>query len=237
MEWFERLDFYENPFSVQPEKFLKQLVGVEQLLDDLFYRIDAGSMIFIEGDEGSGKTSVLRRAIKRFKGKKRVIYFDCQEIDSKANIEDLMQRRYGFFGKLFRLTPKNMILLLDNIALSTKNAERVKFYFDEGHIKSVVFAGKSHKSAALPRSVMNRIGTRIIRLKPLTEEEAVEVVRRRVGDALLTDEALIKKIYKHSGKNIKKFLENCEKIARKGVGERKEKADDSELKETGDKSG
>jgi chromosomal replication initiation ATPase DnaA len=237
MEWFEELDFYENPFSVHPKKFLNQLVGVEQVLNDLFYRVESGSMVFIEGGAGLGKTSLLRRIINKFRGKKRVIYFDCREIDSKANINELMQRRYGFFGKLLKLTPKNVILLLDNVALSKKNAERVKFYFDEGYIKSVIFAGKSYSSVALPQSLKERIGARVVKLKAPTAEEAVEIVRKRIGDTIFADDALIKKIYKYSGKNTKRFLENCEKIAKKVVKAKRDKADYSDLKTTGGKRG
>lgn len=236
MEWFEELDFYENPFSTDPVKSAKKLVGADALLNELFYRVEAGSIMFIEGEDGLGKTSLLKQVIRRFKGKKKVIYFDCSEIDTKADIEALMQGRYGFFGKLLKIAPKGMIVLLDSASLSPGNIEKVKFYFDEGYIKSLVLTGRSYAAAKLPRSVRERIGSRVIRLSPLSDEQAVAVVRSRIGDTLFTDE-MIKKIYKQSGKNTKLLLGNCEKVAKKVVQEKRKVAEGSDLKVIGDKNG
>ncbi len=236
MEWFEKLDFYENPLSTKPDRFVKHLAGVGSLLEDLFYRVDAGSMVFIEGPDGLGKTSILMRLVQKFKGSKKVIYFDCKEIDNKANIEDLMYKRYGLFGKLLRITPKSMILLLDNAALSYKNAERVKYYFDEGYIKSVVFTGGSYSSAKLPESVRSRIGSRVVKLAAPSEADAVYAVRKRLGKAVFTDDEL-RKMYSRSKGNMKKFLESCESAAKKIVYEKGEKAYEPEINSAGDDVG
>ncbi len=211
--WYEKFNFYEDPFLATPGAF--ETVGTNGLLDELTYRINSGSMVFLEGGEGSGKTAVLRQLIGRFRGRGKVIYFDCASIAKSLNIERLMKERYGLTGRIFGIIPRDMILLLDGVShLSKRNSERVKYYFDQNYIKSVVFTGDSYSKAELPESVRHRIGKRIIRMPQFTEEMAVELVRKRIGDEKLLTNDIIKKIYKHSGSSPKRLLENCSMACR-----------------------
>ena len=205
--WYEEYDFYENPLSTDPEESSSTMVGCEDALNELYYRIDSGSMAFIEGAEGSGKTSVLYRLIERYKGKKKVIYFDCSTLDKKLNIERLMKSRFGAVGNLFNIIPKDMIVLLDNVSdLGKKNAERIKYYFDQNYIKAIVFTGTSYAQTSLPKSIKERIGRRVVRLEPLSEEQAVDVVRQRLKEVELIPDAIVIKAFKASGRNIKEML-------------------------------
>lgn len=230
MKWYEELDFYDNPLTTNPESFVNEVVGVDELQDELFYRVEAGSMIFVEGANGLGKTAILRSVIKRFKGRERVIYFDCEQVN-ELDIEELMQKRYGLLGRLFKITPKNMIVLLDNVQfLNKKNSEKIKHYFDYGFINSVVFAGERYSKSALPVSVKDRIGKRVLKLRALTEEEAVGLINKRLENVSLISGELIKKIFKSSQKNTKKFIENCEKVCENAVNEKRKEVTEQDLR-------
>ncbi len=229
MEWYEELDFYDNPLTTNPKMFISELVGVDDLLEELFYRVEAGSMVFLEGADGSGKSAVLQRVIKRFKGKKRVIYFDCEQV-RELDIEELMQKRYGLFGRLFRITPKNMIVLLDNVQfLSKRNTEKMKHYFDYGYIKAIVFTGQRYSRAALSISIKDRIGRRVLKLRALTEEEALSLIKKRLEGISFIPDELIKKIFKSSRKNTKRFIENCGKVCEKAINEKRKEVMEEDL--------
>ncbi len=57
--WFNDLGFIENPFD---DNANHKLVGYEDIIEDVLYNINAGNMVFIEGKEGTGKTSILKKA-------------------------------------------------------------------------------------------------------------------------------------------------------------------------------
>ena len=61
MEWYEELDFDENPLEIET-----RYVGNEVLLDEVFYSIISGNILVIEGEKGSGKTRVLKEVIRKF---------------------------------------------------------------------------------------------------------------------------------------------------------------------------
>ena len=110
--------FDENPFELNPFNIDFALVGRKNEAEELLYRIEAGSMMVIEGKEGSGKTALLKHAIDNFKGKGKVIYVDGNKLSKRLNIDSLLIKRSGFLrGKLLKKKPKEMILLLDNVRL------------------------------------------------------------------------------------------------------------------------
>ena len=207
MEWYEELDFDENPFTKDAK-----IVGYEELLDDMFYNIVAGNMLFIEGEAGTGKTKLLKEAIRRFGGHGKVIYVNCKKLHKELNVERLLKDRYGWFTtKLLNKKPKNMILLLDEVEhLSKKNCERIKYYYDQNFLRSVIFASNDYDVADLNESIKQRIHKKLS-IKNLSDYEAVQMVRERIGNDMLPDR-IVKHIYKNSNKNNKRFLKNCEKV-------------------------
>ncbi|MBI2142401.1 ATP-binding protein [Candidatus Woesearchaeota archaeon] len=234
MAWHEKYDFGEDPFA--PDE---RVYGLDKALDELVYRVESGSMAFVEGKEGTGKSAVLKQLIKRFGGKGKVIYFDCGQIERKVNIEKLMTGKYGLFGRIFGIKPGDMVLLLDNANfLSKKNCERIKNYFDNNYIRSVVFTGLSYSKAHFSKSLRDRIGGRIARLKQLSPEQAVQLVNGRAPGIELLSSETIKKIYKLSGNNPKKLLENLGLACEKAVSEGADKVEEKHIKEVfGDEHG
>ncbi|MBN2367654.1 ATP-binding protein [Candidatus Woesearchaeota archaeon] len=218
MEWYEELDFDEDPFSADPRENHEKLVNVQELLEEIFYRIDSGSMLVVEGPEGSGKTTSLMMAARKFGGKKNVAYVDCKVLDTKLNITRVLQDRYGVFGRLFNKKPKNMIVLMDNVDyLTRQNTERLKYYFDQNYIKSIIFTTKSFRRAKFSDSLRDRIGKRVVKIPEFEEEDAIEMIRNRIGETELFNDELIKKIFKLSKGSPKTILKNCAKVTREAV--------------------
>jgi energy-coupling factor transporter ATP-binding protein EcfA2 len=214
--WYRKVGFYANPFSIKPAPFDFKIFGQDKLLDELVYKIPAGTMSFIEGPLGSGKSTLMKHLIHKFKGQGQVIFFSCNRIDNDLNVEDLLAGKYGFWGKLFKNHPKNMIVLLDEAQeLTPENTERIKYFFDQGNIKSVVFAGTDYESVKLHDSIKQRIGEDgILRVNTLSDEEMVSLVRNRIGDINLLSDDMIKKIFEYSENNPRRMLQNCDRACR-----------------------
>ncbi len=218
MEWFEELSFGSNPFGRETKT-----VGYEEVLEEADYAIVSGNMVFIQDNAGNGKTKVLREVIRKFGGHGKIIYVDCATLEKELNVERLLKDANGFMGKVFNQKPKNMVLLLDNVQhLSARNSERIKYYFDQNFLRSVIFTGDNFEKLGLPESLKHRMH-KVITLPGLTDYEAVQIVRDKIGYDLLTDRVL-KQVWKASGKSIREYLKNAEKVC-------KEYAKNKEVKE------
>ncbi|MFH1637538.1 MAG: ATP-binding protein [Candidatus Woesearchaeota archaeon] len=207
-EWYKSIDFSRNPFRLRTRAF-----GSDTLLEEIFYTILSGNIMVIEGQKGMGKTKVLKEARRKFKRKGKVIYVGSGKIGEGLNIESILKDKRNWLEKLFNLKPKNMVLLLDDIEhLSARNSERIKYYYDQNYIRSIVFSTKNFGSLSLSPSLVHRI-SRIISMKPLSDYEAVQLLRAKIGDKLLSDR-IVKKIFHLSGKNTLLFLKNCEEVCK-----------------------
>jgi hypothetical protein len=214
--WFREMGFYSNPFSIKPAAFHDKMFGYDKIIDTISYGILNNKVIVIQGAYGNGKSSILRRVINDFGGKKQVIYYSCNRIDQRLNIKSLLNGRYGFFGKLFDMKPKEMILLLDEAQeLGKKDYEKLYSYYQEGYFKAIVLAGKGTIKENLPSEFSENLEE--IALESIDEETAIKIIRKRVGDIeLLTDKA-IKTIFQRSEKNVRLLLQNCEKVCKYAI--------------------
>lgn len=211
--WFRELGFYSNPFSIKPAAFTDTVFGYEEMVNEIVTNIHASGLIFIEGNYGEGKTSILKRLINEFGGHGKVIYFSCNRIEQRLNVKKLLNDRYGFLGKLLDLQPKNMILLLDEAqTLDDKDYEKLMRYYESGNFLSVVFVGKQYDPTSLPERLRRLI--KVIRLEKLSSEEAVQLVRKRVGVFPLLDDETIVSIFNKSEMNPRIMLKNCEELCR-----------------------
>ncbi|NTV24155.1 MAG: ATP-binding protein [Nanoarchaeota archaeon] len=214
MEWYEKFEFDEDPFSIDPEENHDKLVGMDEAKEEIIYRVESGSIAVIEGLPGTGKTTLLMVAARKFGGNRNVAYVDCKVLDKNLNITQVLLGKYSFFGKLFNKKPKNMIVLLDNVSvLSQKNNERLKYYFDQNYIKSVIFATERYSGAKFSESLKDRIGNRVFKIPKLKDQDAIEIIRKRIGDSELFNDDIIAKIFKLSHGSPKELLENCRKAA------------------------
>lgn len=225
MEWYEELDFDENPFLDNEDT---ELIGYEDFIEEINYRIIAGDVLFIEGKEGTGKTALMKRTIDKFKGKGKLVYLNGKKLEDGFNIEEVLIKKQGWVRKKY---PKKMILLMDEVQeLSKKNNERLKYFYDQDYLKSIIFASKDLKLVNFTPSLKERV-SKTIKLRELTEDEAIETVQRRLRDNPILNEELIKCIFKKSKKNTKDFLINCEAVCKRVVEDGRKEATKEDIGE------
>lgn len=213
LEWYEKLDFEENPFADEEA----ELIGYDDVLEDVFYAVAAGNIVFVESKEGRGKTALLKNVINKHRGSGKVIYVNCKKIDGDINIEKFLIKKYGFWGRLMHKTPRNMILLVDDIqSLSKKNSERMKYFYDQNYVRSIIFTGPSLKQLDLTKSFVERIN-KILKLRDLTDDEAVTIVQTRLNNNEILPEDIIKEVFNLCKKNTKEFLAKCEELCKLAV--------------------
>ncbi len=213
MEWFEEAGFGENPFSTDPAFSARSSVGLEKPLAELEYCVSSGSIAFVEGVPGSGKSVLLHTLAEKLGG--RAVHVDAAA--AAVDVRRIIKSKTSLLGRLFGKSPSRLVLLVDNAAsLSAGSLELLKYCFDNNHFSAVVLAGTSLKSSGLSVSVLDRIGNRVVKIAPLSEEDAVAMVRSRLGGSGLFNEDVVRKIYKMSGKNARKFLQLCENALKKG---------------------
>ena len=217
--WWRKLGFYTNPFTIKPAVFDNKVLGKEKILEELSYKIPAGTMSFVEGPLGTGKTTIMKHIISKFRGQGKVIFFSCNRIDSELNMEELLRGKYGFWGRMFGMMPKEMIVLLDEAQqLSPANTERIKYFFDQGNLKSVIFTGTNYDNANLHQSIKERIGhDGLFKIKELTEDEAIALVRNRIGNSKIISDDVIRELWKISGKIPRRLLQRLDTVFKYSV--------------------
>jgi hypothetical protein len=208
-EWYKKIGFRANPLSYEP-KFGDKLFGYDALLDEVFYRIEAGNMIFLEGI--IGKTATLLKIIEKYKGQGRVAYVNCERVGEEPDIKKLLNEGRYYSKTRVSSVPKDMIILLDNVShLSKMNAEKIKYYFDHGNILSLVMTSTDYANVELPMSIKHRIGKRVYKLKSLTQDEAVDLVLDRLNFNDMISPEQVYSIASRS-KNIRELFDNCSKV-------------------------
>lgn len=214
MEWFEELGFDGNPFSTDPAFSARSSAGLEKQLGELEYHASSGSIAFVEGAEGSGKSVLLQKLA--WKLGSRAVFVDAALGD--VDVRAVLNSKASLLGRLLGNPPRNLVLLVDNAAaISPASLEVLKYYYDNNNFSSVVLAGTSLKSSGLSPSVIDRVGNRVVKVPALAEEDALLMVRNRLGSSGLFSEEVVRRIYKLSGKNAKRFLQLCEAACRKAA--------------------
>ena len=162
MEWYEELDFDENPLEIETK-----YIGNDDVLDETFYSIVSGNILIIQGQSGSGKTKVLKEVVRKFGGHGKVAYVNCEKFRNDLNVEHVITKKNGILGFLFKKQPKKMVLLLDNVEhLSPRNLERIKYFFDRNHLRAVIIATKDFDALNFGDSVKQRV-RKVIKLDKL----------------------------------------------------------------------
>ncbi|MCK5107565.1 MAG: AAA family ATPase [Nanoarchaeota archaeon] len=192
-----------NSFNLNPLETNFELIGRDLEAKEILYRILSGNLLLIEGQKGSGKTVLLKYAIDNFKGKGKVIYIDCQKLNKRLNINNLLKKK-----------PNGMILLLDNVQeLSKRNNLRIKDAYDKNSIKSVIFTTTNYNLINFTDSIKDRIGNNIIKLRKLNESTALEIIEDRFENNDLVSQIILKRLFAES-KNIKEFIFKSNELIR-----------------------
>ena len=212
LTWYHELGFFNNPFSIKPAAFHNDLMGYDKAINDINKKVDESNVISVKGQYGTGKTTILKKVINEFKGKRKVIYYNCNQSDRSINFDKLLIGAGGFFRRLFRIRKKHMIMLLDEAEdMNKKDMEQVKEYYDEGFFKSVIFVSKENIN--LTKELEELIGKDKFNTSDINETDAVNMLRKRVGKLKFISDQNIINIF-NKNKNPRAFLKNCEDVCR-----------------------
>jgi len=212
--WYNQLGFYNNPFSIKPAAYHAEILGQNGVVDEILDKIRSGSVLFIDGEYGTGKTTVLKRIINEFGGRKKVVYYSCNRSENGLDIERLAKGGRGFFGKLFGANPKNLILLLDEVQdLSKEDCEELHRNFDGQTFKSIIMVSKDFKEVK-GNGLKDLVGKNIIKMKKFKNNEAVSFIRKRIGNLKILSDDIIKTLNKKADGNPRNLLKNCEEVCK-----------------------
>lgn len=215
--WYNELGFYSNPFSIKPAAFHNELFGNKTVIAGVIKKLKEKGIVFISGEFGTGKTTVLKRIIGEFRGVdfggKKIIYYNCNQSEECIDYDKLLVNAGGFFSRLFKIRQKGMMILLDEMQdMNNQDLKRVKKYYDDGFFRSVVFVAKSD-DVEVPEDLDDEIGDNIFVLGNMNKSEAVLMIRKRIGDLKFLSDDMILEIFEKDG-NARSFLKNCEDVCR-----------------------
>ncbi len=230
MLWYKEWGFHDNPFSIKPAAFNSIVVGYD--LSEIFEKIDNGEILFLEGKFGYGKTTILKHIISRYGGRREVAYYNCNRKEGDVEVESVLRGKYGLLGKLFLGTPNNMILLLDEVgSLSESDQQELLRLHSEGNLKSVVLFGPKFELVNVIADLKQKLVDNVIELTKLSDEEAIELVRQRIGNVKLLSDEIIKRVYESSDKTPRVLLENLEDLCKYAVENNEEEVTEDHLKD------
>jgi hypothetical protein len=222
MAWYKELGFSSNPFSIKPGVFSTDIVGYD--LSEVLKKIGDSQVLFLEGEYGFGKTSILKHIIRQFGGKRKLAYYNCNRADDTIGVEGIIKGADGFFGRLMGMLPEEIILLLDETEkLSEADQKDLLKFYKDGNLKSIVFFGPSFDKISFSVELRKLMVNNVIKLTELTAEEAVQLVRERVGSLKILDDDIIRLVFKHSQNNPRIMLENLEDLVKSAVDNNEEK--------------
>lgn len=211
--WYKELGFKENPFSIKPAALHDEVVAYD--LEELYDKVEYGDVLFVEGPYGTGKSTILKNIINEFGGDKRIVYYSANRNKDSAGFHSIIKNGRGFFGKLFNITPNDIVLLVDEAEhLSAKDFEDLKDLYEDGRVKSIVFVGAEFEKMPANDYFKDLLKENVISLTELDEDEAVGLIRTRVGDSEFISDEMIKKVYQKSRKNPRQLLKNTEEVCR-----------------------
>ncbi|MBI2581475.1 hypothetical protein HYV85_06775, partial [Candidatus Woesearchaeota archaeon] len=212
--WFRKLGFGRNPFSVKPAAFSYELFGVN--VDSVLSGIEDGKVIFVEAPLGYGKTTMLKSIIHRFGGRKKVIYANILPSE-KADIKDLLKRS-SIANYITGSLPKGMILVADEAQniLPESSAEIMEFY-KGGNLKAVVFFGTRYSQDGFTDEIRAMMNGNIVRLSRPTPEQAISIVRSRIGNLPILSNEIILSAYQRANGSPRRLLQMCEDLCRAAV--------------------
>jgi len=229
--WFRQLGFFNNPLSIKPAAFHSELFGYDGIISETFEKIRDGEVLFIEGEYGFGKTSLLKKIIRAFGGRKKLIYYSCNRKEYDLDIDELLKGVYGFWGRLFGRRGKNMVMLLDEAQeLDEDDFDNLIENYENGNLKSVVLVSSDANKVRFTPNFKKLIDKNIIKLKKVDNNAAVDLVRKRIGYISVIPDEMITKIYKKSDYNPRKFLRNTEEVLKYVVDNSEDAVTDEHVK-------
>ncbi|GEM_PF-2804531 len=213
--WFHHLGFKENPLTTKVIENLEKIESYNEVIKRITASITQGKVIAIEGEYGTGKTSIIHKIIQIYKGDKKVIYYNTARAEENLDLDKLITHR-SFWTKLFKIKSKNLLLILDEAELMTeRDAKGILDYYTKGYFHSVVLVGKSTKLFAEP--LRSEIKSYLFKTDVLTEQEAIKLIQLRLRGLDIISESQILKLYEHARKNPRKLLMTVEEACKQSL--------------------
>ncbi len=212
--WYKKLGFHNNPFSIKPAAFRDELVAYD--MPYIYKKITNGEILFVEGEYGTGKTTILKNIIRRFRGENRIIYYSFNTGD--FNLNALLDGANSFFRKVAGLRVKNIIMLLDEVeTLKNQEAKQLLNYYRDGTIQSIVFVSHDYDHVKFPSEVETFLNGNILRTVDLSLNEALDLVKTRIGGINILSDNMAVKLFKLANKNPRRFFAYCEDVIKYAV--------------------
>ncbi len=202
-----------KPQASRPESApLIELIGVtvrhrEQnlALDDVSVRVERGEYVFIVGQTGSGKSSLLRLLIHELRPTAGEVWVDGENVATlKPRHIPQLRRKIGFVFQDFRLLPErtleeNVAFALRVIGIHGKELRRRTFealervgLMSKGKMYPHQVSGGEQQRAAVARAIVNTPGLLLAdeptgNLDPMTSLEIMELLEQinRSGTTVL----------------------------------------------------
>lgn len=210
--WYRELGFYNNPFSTKPAAFSDSTFGFEEMINEVNDEIINRKIIGIFGKYGTGKTTFLKGIIKRFGGKRKVIYYNLNKTEKHIDFHKLIIKSGNFFQRLFSIKRKNLILLLDEAqAINNHDLKTAIDNKEQGFFSSIVLVTSTDEIKI--RKDIEEIIDSSFQIGDLKKSEAIEFIRERIGDIYFIEDKIILEIFKIN-KNPRLFLKNCEDVCK-----------------------
>jgi len=213
--WYRKLGYYSNPFSIKPAPFTNEVMGYN--LKNIFNKIEDGKIFFVEGAYGVGKTTLLKHIITRYGGQRKVIYYSCS-LERRIDVRDLIVGSGSFFQRTLGIKKHDLIFLVDEAQdLQLSDSNELFQAYKHGYLKSIVFVGVKVNRNSLVKEIEKLLEGNIINLPAISQEDAVDMIKKRLGDLDFVPPDVIREIYARSGKNPRRLLELCEDLCREAV--------------------
>ena len=229
MVWYEEYDFISNPFTIKPQEGFDDFYGQKEIVSKVNKNVEKGTMSVVFGPYGTGKTTIMKGIIDRFKGKRKVAYYNSYTSERNIDFEDILIRGGNRISTFFGIKSKDMILLLDEAHnLMKKDFENIEKYFNDGYFKSVVLV-TSRVNHTFPEIVEDIVDKNKYELKMFTKDDAINMVEARLEGVDILKGAMVKKIYEAS-KSPRDFMMKCDESCRHAIERGSDSVEEEDLK-------
>ncbi len=209
--WFRKLGFSRNPFNIKPAAFSYELFGIS--LSGVLSGIEEGKVLFVEAPLGYGKTTMLKGIIHRFGGRKKVIYANALPSE-KVDVKDLLKRS-SVANYITGNLPQGMILVVDEAQnMMPGNSAEVFEFYRSGNVRAVVFFGTKYSRRGFVEGLNSVMNGNVIHLSSPTPEQAVSLVRGRIGNLSILSDDTIRAAYSRAKGNPRRLLQVCDDLCR-----------------------
>jgi len=180
--WYQQLGFKANPLDMRPNPLL---VGLDRQEDQLTNHILKGDICFLNGLTGSGKSSLLLKVQGGLKDH-AFVYLDAQELPDEFDLERALRDKRTLLDKIWmkKWPSKPAVLIIDEFQATDKSVildARAKWENPENQrIKSIVIAQISKQLKNVTPAFKERLGSRIITLPTLDDDEMREILKARL---------------------------------------------------------